>query len=253
MKRFQDPDYGILVRDPRRLLLSYQELIRACVWDFVSKGMFDAGMIQDLIQNINEELLKRLPNLQAGYNGSFLVRTYVAATVRNICLRIREQENRTVPAGVLVEEDLPNRLETEKDRYSIEQMKRVFHAITLQYHRKRPKLIICLKLWCRLPLSENDVVSWYQDCPPVAMQQILEHFGGIYARRTDADVFTTATAFFNLAAERDNTEDALRKWTMVRISEIIQLLNGDPPKRSFDKDSLQILLHEYFSPFLDEE
>ncbi len=253
MKRVPDPDYEILLSDPHQLLVKYQELIRSCVWDFVGKGVFRSNQIHDVVQNVNEELLRRIPGLQAGYNGSFLVRTYVAAAVRNICLRIREQQNKAVPLRLLEEDELPSSPESEKDRYSIDQAKRLLHAIILQYGRKRPKLIISLKLWCRLPLTEQEVLDWYQDCPEPTLQQVLGLFGDGYAGRSDWEVFQLATGFFNLAAEKENAQDALRKWTIEKVNEIIELLNGDPPMRTFDKDSLQILLHEYFSPFLNEE
>ncbi len=215
--------------------------------------MFRAAQVADIVQNINEQLLRRITGLQSGYNGSYLVRTYVAAAVRNICLRLREQENKVLPVRQIADDDLPSSLESEKDRYSIDQAKRLVQAIFAQYHRKRPKLMICLKLWCRIPISREEILDWYQDCPESTLHQILDLFGGRYADRSDGEVFKMATGFFNIAADKENAEDALRKWTQEKVGEIIRLLNGDPPTRTFDKESLQILLQDYFSPFLLEE
>ncbi len=253
MKRVQDPDYDLLLNDPQRLLVNYQPLIRSCVWHFVGKGVFHASQIADTVQSVNEELLLRIPKLQTGYNGSFLVKTYVAATVRNICLRLKANSNRTVPVDPIEKADFQGQSSFGMDRYSIDQAKKLLHAITLQYHSKRPKLVVCLKLWCRLPLTRGEILDWYQDCSEEVLDRILGRFGIDYSSMTDAEVFRVASGLFKSGVETQNPDDALRKWTQTKTEELIELLNGEPPTKSFDRESLQLLLHEYFSPFLLEE
>lgn len=46
--------------------------------------------------------------------------------------------------------------------------------------------------------------------------------------------------------------DSLRRWSDRKINDIIQVLNGNPPKKSYTKESLKILIEYYFSNKMSE-
>ena len=57
----------------------------------------------------------------------------------------------------------------------------------------------------------------------------------------------------NKNEKKSNSIDAVRKWTDSKISEIIQLLNGNPKKMNYNEDTLKTLVDDFFSPFLLEK
>ena len=67
------------------------------------------------------------------------------------------------------------------------------------------------------------------------------------------EIYEAVTPIMNKYEGKSNSADALRKWTLSKIQEIIRILNGKPPRFNFDKETLQILIEDYFSPFLERQ
>lgn len=247
-----DPDFHLLHSDPKGLVMAYQRMIESIVWKFVKSGMFAHESIADVVQTVNMELLERIDRIQANFNGSTLVRTYVSAVVRNICLRLHRQRFYSKPADPEVKENMLNSIGA-LDRYSIEQARSVFRAIMQQYHRDKPKLTICLKLHFQIGLTREDIMQWYPECSPDVVSRLTSLFGGGPVRRHEKETYALVTPVFNEAEQKNNLPDALRKWTESKILEILTLLNSSIPPAAFDDESLRLLVEDYFSPFLLKE
>jgi hypothetical protein len=247
-----DPDYLILQTDPKGLVLAYQDMVETIVRKYIRSGMFTVESFSDAVQTVNTELLERMPSVQKHYNGSSLVRTYVSAVIRNICLRMHMKKMYARPSDA---PPINNSLEMidEVDRFSIDQARKVYRAIMQQFGKDLPKLIICLKLKYQIRIQREDIIRWYPGCSPVLMSQILDRFGSDYASMTERESYEFATPIFNAAKNKSNTPDALRKWTTDKITEIVSLLNGSLPPAAFDDQTLRILVEDYFSPFLLKE
>jgi hypothetical protein len=245
----KDRDYDTLLHDPQRLVVEYQGMIRAITCKYIETGMFGPEHLSDVIQAINAELLARIPRIQALFNGSTLVRTYVSAVIRNICLKLRKdgEYGTSTPTS---EGEIVRGSSRVIDRYSIERARQVFRAILLQYDRHLPKLLVCLKLLFRLPLTKGDILAMYPQCPPRELRRIRARFGRNYAKVSDKEIFALLTPFFNMAEGKENSEDALRKWANTKVNEILDLLDDSFPGGCFDKESLNTLLEDFISPFL---
>lgn len=84
-------DLDLLRSDPRGLLVRHQETIGIIVHTYVRSGMFHPADAEDVIQQVNAELLEKLPRIRAQFNGSTLVRTYLSSIIRHICLNLHKK------------------------------------------------------------------------------------------------------------------------------------------------------------------
>lgn len=244
-----DPDFLLLRTDPKGLVLAYQKMVEAIVYKFVRTGMFSVESSADVVQTVNAELLERMPKIQANYNGSTLVRTYVSAVIRNICLKLRQKRQFGYPVDPPVSDNLLAVGELI-DRYSLGQAKSAFWAILQQFGRDLPKLNICLKLRFHISLVRNDIILWYPACDEKIVSGLVARFGTHAANLNEKETYAIVTPIFNSVENKNNSPDALRKWTDSRITEIVGLMNDSIPNAKFEEESIRILAEDYFSPFL---
>jgi RNA polymerase sigma factor (sigma-70 family) len=244
-------DRELLRIDPQGLVLKYQDMIRIIVHKYISSGMFDHQSFDDIVQSVNATLLKRIRRAQVQYNGSTLVRTYVSSIIRNICLQLHQDQKRELPTERFEESDFP-RPNLIEEKLAISHSIAVFRAILQQFdhHAKLPRLLLCLKLWYRIPLESIDVLRWYPQCSETDLRCLLESFGSRYDHLPNKEVFRVFTQFANKAHQKENSDDAIRRWTQSKVQQILELLNGSPPTASFDEESLRVLVEDYFSPYL---
>ena len=249
MPRFVDPDFELFLADPHALLLKYQNMITTIVRLYVKGGMFTQDELADMVQTVNLALLERVGSIRQNYNHSTLLRTYISAIIRNICLR-QWQTNPKRRALVRPLTDGDADQHEQLDRHAIEQSKLLFAAVLKQFGRHGPKITICLKLRFRQPLTSSDMLAWWPRCRRAELKKFLGHFGGDFEKMTDLDMYSTATPFFNAAEQKVNTDDALRKWTAKRIEEILEILNKSMPGAAFNEETLRILFEDSISPFI---
>ena len=67
------------------------------------------------------------------------------------------------------------------------------------------------------------------------------------AELTKTERYKVLTELINGCEKKTNTNDAIRKWLADKISELIDLLNGDPPQNYFDKETFQYFVEAYYS------
>lgn len=252
MPRPPDPDFDLFLKDPHAILLKYQGLIQTIVYFYVEQGMFPPHQKEDIVQSVNLEILKRIPSLQRHYNGSALLKTYFSAVVRNICLHLgKRAATTTVPIRSLPGSDVEGG--RQPDRYSIQQAREVFDAILAQLGPAVPKLLICLKLRYRHPLTRQDILRWWPGCGNREMNSLLAMFAGDYGNLIDKEIYPMIVPYFNAAEGKVSGDDALRKWIASKILRILDLLQTSIPGGSFDEESLRILFEDHCSPFLLRE
>jgi DNA-directed RNA polymerase specialized sigma24 family protein len=237
-------------RDPRAFLVGYQETLRTILRVYVECGMFRPQEVDDVLQTINEELLLRLPSIQAHFNGTASLRTYLDAIVRNLCIDFCNARNRQ-PKAVPLDYIRPAPHSDVIDRHDIEHARLVFRAILKQFDYKLelPRLLFCLKVRYRIPLRPEDVLKWYPGCSKRELTHLLKSLEDCESL-TDREISERMTPLLNKVAGRENSPEAILRWTRERIRDLLDLLNGSPPTASFDEETLIILVEDFFSPFL---
>lgn len=244
-----EKDIELLRSDPQALVLKYQEMLKIIVKKNINIGMFNASEFEDVVQEINIALLKKIPAMQVQYNGMALFKTYLSVIVRNICLKLHSKETR----GSEVEIKEPGSIfdrDSIEERSMIEDEIERFETILNLYHRNRPKLLFCLKLYFRIPIARNDILLWYPRCGLSDQATLMKHFGKKFDDMGDVEVYTIVTPILNRNENKSNSVDALRKWTDSKVHEIIDVLNGTPKEANYTPDALKVLVDDFFSPFL---
>jgi RNA polymerase sigma factor (sigma-70 family) len=247
-----DRDVELLMSDPNALLLKYQETVRIIVKKYIEGGMFRAAEFDDIVQEINVSLLAKISAMQRQYNGKSLFKTYFSVIVRNICLKAHRRGDKDID---FIQEDLSGYFveNAHERRSAIEHEVRRFRTVLSLYDTQRPKLLLCLKLYFRIPVNPEDIRLWYPECSGEDQALFLRHFGLNYDQLSDIDIYKIVTPIMNRNEKRSNSVDAIRKWTDSKVREIIDLLNGRPKRTNHSAETLKILVDDFFSPFLLEK
>lgn len=244
-------DLALLKSDLQALLLRHQGTVQIIVRRYISSGMFEREDFEDIVQSVNEQLIVRMPSIQSGFNGTTLFRTYFSAIVRNICLSLYRGSQRQ-PKMYRINESTQAGKDTTSDQYHIEQARRLFKVVLKQFDYKTdlPRLLFLLKLRHKIPVRKEDILGWYPRCPRRDLSTLLDVFGNDYVNLKEQEIYILVAPIINRAMKKENSPDSLRRWTHGKIVQIIDLMNGDPPRAAFDEDAIKVLLEDYFFPFL---
>jgi RNA polymerase sigma factor (sigma-70 family) len=242
-----EDDLSLLRTNPQLLVVKHQPTIHKIVRYFASRGAFSYHHEDDLVQEITVKLLEKARKMQVDFKGRALVRTYLAAVTRNICLDLMRKQRTALRTEPLHEH--PG--DPQGDPHSItllDEEKLRFQAILLQYASTRPKVIFCLKLRFRIPLTSSDLRNLCPQCTKSEIHSLLKTFAIPYEGLTDQELYQHVTPFLNRIEGKTTTNDAVRKWCHTKVSEIITLLNGDPPTANHTEETVSILLEEMVHP-----
>jgi RNA polymerase sigma factor (sigma-70 family) len=232
----------LLRKDPEKLLLEYQSMIWAIVRKQFLKGLVKHNDQDDLYQEINKKLLERLPRIQEQYRTSSKLRTYFSKIIQNICLEdLRKlnvvMEPKADPYGNTEVVDIP------VDYFLIQQEFERFRRIITMQDRNGQKLFLLLKIMNDLPVERSDLTSFnyalkadviielevkLNACKDLMKKEKLAIFGEI----------------LYLLDGKEVPPDSLRKWFKTHLEECLRLMNGNPPRSSYNAESLGILLEK---------
>ncbi len=242
-------EVSLLHSDHNQLIVLYQPIVAIIVRKYIGSGLFRRDDFDEVVQTINERLLSKIHIIRDQYNGSSLLKTYVSSIIRNICLKLHDENKRHAHQSLTDDSAVPDPASLHT-RYVIEHERKQFRAVITLFEKHRPKLFLLLKVTYRLPVSGMEIREWFPNSPPRDAEELARLFEGEYRAMTDGDVYRALTPYLNRWEGKKTTHDALRKWIDSKIGEIIVVLNGDPPTKSHNQDSLKILIEDYFSPFL---
>jgi RNA polymerase sigma factor (sigma-70 family) len=240
-------DISLLHTDPRGLLLRHQETIRIIVKIYIESGMFSAAEFEDLVQQVNVRLWEKMPVIQANFDGSCLFRTYLSQVIRNACLNLHDKKTRQpqfyrLEGTAVAPSEEPNR------KLLIEHDVGVLLAILDQFNTQRPKLVLCLKLYYRIPIGRQDILDWWPQCPEKQLQYLLDTFGSHFGDISEGELYVRLHPIFAEMERKSFPVDSLRRWVDDKIGQIVRLLNGSPPVATYDRSTLGILLEYAVSP-----
>jgi len=151
--------------------------------------------------------------------------SYLMVTVRNIYMDIiRERKVRPLTSGELLTMDETFNIYEDKQMWSellINEEFQRFQTVLALYYKSRPRLELCLKLKCRVPLTGNDIHRCFPRCSHDDLMTLAQDFKGV----RDKKLFDIVAPVFNRNEITDNQSDTLRKWVSIKVDEITALLN----------------------------
>jgi len=241
---FNQQDIELLNNNPHQLILNHQKLIDSIIHLFIRSGQFKFEDLNEVKQQVNEELLNRIYKIRNQFQGKSLLRTYLSVIIRNVCndiLRKKIRPNYTTLDETMV---LDTSVEAMNGLVFEEEMVRLQKAIEFYYNQKW-KLLLCLKLKFKVPFSYEDFNNVNNDITQIEFDRFVQQISP-YQDNPDIIIFSALTDILNRCENKNNTPDALRKWIKLKISELIDILNGNPPTSQYNEETLQILFEKCF-------
>lgn len=232
----------LLNNNPEKLILSIQILIDTIVGRFLRSGCFNYQEKEDLKQQINEELLKKIPKLQAQYNGKSTLTTYLSAVIVNICYEILRKNKKN---HLYIKEEFQVEYGSEvMDTFIIKEEIKLFKNALELFYKQKSRLILFLKLKYRIPLSLSDFKKVYIQITGKEFDDFIQRIDP-FDLATDVKIFTELVPFIKKYENKEVTPDSIRKWIKQKTNELIEIMNGDPPVSNYNEETLQILFEKY--------
>jgi RNA polymerase sigma factor (sigma-70 family) len=238
-------DIDLLYENPNKLIEKYQDTIVYIINKFVQTGYIRYAYKDDFKQDVIEQLLLKIPKIKQSYNNKYQLSTYLSAIIRNICLE-KLRKNQVLLQNL--EGDINSVLVIHNSSIydlAIEDEITRLETIFLLFNKQKEKLKLCLKVFFRMPVSENDIYH-YLEGAQLSDTKIYVDFLNNGEALTNRDIFTILTKIINAKENKNNSADATRKWLNAKIDEIIFIMNGTPKRANYDKETFQILIENYF-------
>ncbi len=250
-----DYDIHLLLKDPNRFIEEHQKTISYVVNKFVYTGLITYQERDDVVQFINEKLLTdKLSKMQKQYRPTYFVVTYFSKIVHNLCLeysRKQRSSKRIEDFSIDISQTDVASPGDVSQQVLIDEESRRLGTILRMYHKDRHRIELVLKALFGIGIdredlldlypgaSENDINRLRKECNPTSDSD----------NKTDKQLYKVLTGFLNKYERKQNTPDALRKWTNVKITEIIDLLNEKPKTSNYNKETLKILFQFTYKNF----
>jgi len=244
-----EEDVRLLHQHPDALLVKYQELFKMTVMEFIRSKLVRVDEYDEVIQTINLELLNNLPTIRRNYDGRARLRTYVTKLATNTCLKFAR--DRKVHVGLEAVKRNPHvSSDSASHAALLSEAADLFHATLDLFGPRLPRILVLLKLYCKLNISMDDVSAAYPGASPRAAANLVKHFGTDYSGLKEKIILEKAAPSLNALEGTRLTAESYRRSINILVREICVLLNGNPPTSSFDYDDIKILVEDFFYPFL---
>ena len=244
-----EEDVRLLHQHPDALLVKYQELFKMTVMEFVRSKLVRVDEYDEVLQTIYLEMLDNLPTIRRNYDGRARLRTYVTKLATNTCLKFAR--DRKVHVGLEAVKKNPHVASDSASHAALlSEAADLFHATLDLFGPRLPRILVLLKLYCKLNISMDDVSAAYPGASPRAAANLVKHFGTDYSGLKEKIILEKAAPSLNALEGTRLTAESYRRSINILVREICVLLNGNPPTSSFDYDDIKILVEDFFYPFL---
>lgn len=228
-------------------LETYRPNIYKTVRYFTRSGFFKPEDEEDMIQDLSLFLLEKSAAIIDGYQGRAKFSTYITTILINRC-RILAKNSRKIIYEELSSTQLLSISESRVPMFLLADEFNKLDTFFTLCMKKKFRLILCLKLIYKLPVSESDITSVFPgknlDINEIEKIKRMGDFSN--TKLKDYQIYAGLTDFLNTYEGKSNSSDAIRRWVDDKMEEMIQFLNGQPKQSDFTRESLQILVEKYF-------
>ena len=239
-------DVLLLKNSPYDLLLKYQPLFEMISRKYALAGYFPLEDCMEMVQIVNERFCLHIGKITRQFSGQVLVKTYLSAICRNVIkeyIRSLRRRDELLRCHMVCEPEY--QVPVYARLIMIDEFSR-FDKILMLMGLKRYKLLLMMKLLYRIRVDRTDLEAYRKDAMDYISDEIINQFN-TNPRLKDKDVYAMIFPLFATGEGKVSHPDTLRKWFNYKSSEIIRLLNGNPPRAAYCFDTLQILVERYFT------
>jgi len=236
----------LLKSDPKALIVKYQCIIEIIISKFINSGSIILSDKEEFIQIINERLLLSSEKIKNQYKGISLLKTYFSTIIRNICLEEINKRNRYSFTDIESIQQVNTSNNFENEEFYINDEFDRFSKILNMYHTKVSKLELCIKVIYRLRIRITDFTKYCLKFKTIKIKSLIEAVNPV-KNIPEYELYQILTPYINKCDSQINKPDALRRWLKRKMDEIVELMNGNPPRANYDKETLQILVEKYYT------
>ena len=250
-------------KEPNRIIIKYQKLIFKETLVYQSRGSFQQLETSEVVQELNEVLLRRILPKLVQFEGKSLFRTYFKTVIRNLLHETYKRLTRVhqKQQSVVDYEDISNidsvgdvtwyAHQTAEDSVTAEESQELQRKVFEVCLRKQPTearkdFVLCLKVNQRLLLVSKDVFDYWRNCPEDVVVEILSYFGIDYQHLTKGKLFKHLSEIITWKHQKELKADTLRKrYVSVEKKVLVAILKtiGIKEARQF---SLEDFVHWYY-------
>ena len=237
--------------NPKQFIVHIQDLIESVIFGYIRKGKLKNSEFKEVLQHVNEELLRKIDKIACQFSGKAQITTYFVVIVRNICNDFIRHRLKT-PATINIDHvEIVSGQSSAISRLIIfEESVRLRKAIDL-YFKQKGKLVLILKLKYRMAYTLED----FFDYNYAIGEKDYHNFNELvepYIDCCDQKIYTALSKLFNKFEDRKSVADSLRKWISIKISELIEILNESPNSAHYNEDTFQLLFEYSYADLNDE-
>jgi hypothetical protein len=229
-----------------KFILEYDYLIDITVKRFIRSGAFHHYEFEDIKQSVREKLILKKEKIKTQYQGIAQFRNYLSVVIQNFCREIIRSRKEIKTESIINEHDINTNSDINSEfKIIIEQEIQRLRYLIDMYYKQKPKVILCLKLKYRMPIIYNDFYMFDKNITRVEYQDIKKNLSPYYTlteKQLNGKMITT----FNKTERKTNSPDSIRKFTKLKINELIEFLNGTPKTSYYTEETFQILFEKYY-------
>jgi len=247
--------HKLLLKSPKEFIIhqSIGEVIEKTVYKFVSKGGIHGQTTEDIISEVTLIILeKKLDYIVKNYNPKFsTIKGYMSKIVFNLCIELlRKQKNKPVLKNSLDDvqemslEQAQGSMNPEASFIAQEALEselnrlRDYLRIFVKY---RAKFVLLIKLYCRIPLKEEDFQHYATNLSPQEWEFYYQTFSNDYSNYSDKEIYQLIIPLVNKVENKKNTPDALRKWINAKVLTLKEAMSQNTHYQ-YDTESFKNLI-----------
>ena len=246
---------NLLENHPQTVVMMYRNYIKK----FIKYKHVNRDEWEDVFQEVITRLISgKIYRIREKFDFSYhyqnfpkksFFTSYLMVTVRNIYMDIlRERRVRPLTAGEL--QPMDETLDIVKDEQMLSRLVIgeefiKFRAVLALYYKSRPRLELCLKLKCRIPLAGDDIHRCFSPCSAADLHALAQDFRGF----KDKTVFDIVVPVFNRLEGTGNKSDTLRKWVSIKIEEIAAHMNQTHGYDVYNSKNIMDFVSLYYERF----
>ncbi|TVQ67429.1 MAG: sigma-70 family RNA polymerase sigma factor [Balneolaceae bacterium] len=244
----------LLFRDASAYLEKNQRVIRAIVLKYSGSGLFAGGEVDDVIQHINERMLTGILNkMRSQYKPMCRLMPYFSKIVSNLCLEYAKKDlKRNVHEKKM--DFSRSHFATGETMSEEVAMREIFEQLEILlnlYGSRRSRIELLFKISLRIGITEGDVLRCYPHCSKQLLNRFLLYFNDPDEHRMapHSDMYGQLIPLINELEGTNRSADALRKSVDIKLDEIAEILNISPINAALNRETVKILLENYYSEF----
>ena len=234
---------SLLANRPQALLLIYRQMITG----FIRRLHRRQEECPDIVQEIYARLLSgKLAQIQKKYDARFgptpYFTSYFMVCVRNMYIDVVREGRNLMMKGSEVPMQAPHPAYSVQTAFLDEEFAKL-RAILQLHPASRGRILLCLKLKCRLPVTAADVRRCFPGC---SAQDILQ-LGADFRSSRDRDMYRAVVSAFNRNEDKPVQADTLRKWVENKTNLLVTHMNRLHREDVYDSENITDLIALFFT------